>query len=190
MIAKTTPIQTGPLTVDDYERLTTDTDIRYELIDGVLIEMPAPTIFHQLLSVQYFMLLQLFVQARELGKVLYAPVDVELAPRVVLQPDIVFVSTGNAAVLQRKRIIGAPDLVVELSSPATQARDLGRKRELYEQAGIREYWYVDVEARTQTVWRLEEGRFVVASPEGGRIRSPLLPELEIDVAAIFAAAER
>lgn len=130
------------------------------------------------------------MRQRRLGTVLYAPVDVELSPRFVLQPDLVFVSAGNASALGGKRIIGTPSLVVELSSPATQDRDLGRKRELYQQAGVRECWYIDTKARTQTGWRLAEGRFVEVPADGERVRSPLLPEPEIELTVLFAAAEQ
>ena len=64
---------------------------------------------------------------RQLGKLYNAPLDVHLGPEDVYQPDIIFVSAANAAILQ-DWIRGAPDLVVEILSPGTAQRDLGPKK--------------------------------------------------------------
>ena len=79
MVARTKTIPIGPLTVNDYERLTADTDTRYELIDGVLIEMPSPTVFHQRVLAQYFAPLWQHAEQSGHGSVLFAPLDVQLS---------------------------------------------------------------------------------------------------------------
>lgn len=183
-----TRIQTEPFTVADYEGLPDD-GRRYELMDGVLIEMPAPTIFHQSVLSEYNDLLKHHVRQYRLGKALFAPVDVELSPMNVVQPDLVFVSTVNSHVLTGKRIVGAPDLVVEATSPESRVRDMVRKRDKYQHAGVREYWLIDTDAHTHTIWALE-GRYYVEVPanEDGTARSIVLPDLTIDVQALFIAA--
>lgn len=189
MVAETQPtIQTEPLTVVDYERLPDD-GRRYELMDGVLIEMPAPTIFHQAVLAEYYDLLKHHVRDYRLGKVLFAPVDVELSPMDVVQPDLIFVFAANNHVLTGKRVVGAPDLVVEATSPESRVRDMVRKRDKYQHAGVREYWLIDTNAQTQTTWALE-GRYYVEIPadEDGRAQSIVLPDLTIDVDVLFAAA--
>ena len=190
MVAGQQTVQTVPLTVGDYERMTADTDTRYELIDGVLIEMPSPTVFHQRILQRYFRLLDDYVEERHLGEVFIAPLDVELSPYDVVQPDLIVVATRNADVITGKRIVGAPDLAVEISSPGTTVRDRIRKRRLYEQAGVREYWFADTFAQTQTTWALEGRHYVEIPAPEGQSRSVLLAELEIDVAAVIAAANR
>lgn len=190
MVAETqTSIQTEPLTVADYERLPDD-GLRYELMDGELIEMPAPTIFHQLVLAEYYVQLRQHVHQFRLGRALFSPVDVELSPLNVVQPDLIFVSTANDHVLTGKRVVGAPDLVVEATSPESRVRDMVRKRDKYQHAGVREYWLIDTKARTHTTWALE-GRYYVEIPadEDGKARSIVIPTLTIDVEALFAAAE-
>ncbi len=184
-------IQTEPLTVADYERLPDD-GRRYELIDGELIEMRAPSLFHQLLLANYFAMLWAYVQERKFGWVMFSPLGVELAEHNVLQPDLVFVSRGNQAMMAGRLVKGSPDLVVEATSPDSRLRDMVRKRDKYQHAGVREYWLIDTIAQTQTTWVLE-GRYYVELPtdEDGKARSIVLPDLKIDVSALFdAAADR
>lgn len=181
--------QTRLFTVDDYDQLPDDGP-RYEIIDGVLIEMPAPTIFHQQVLSEFNDLLKQHVRQRRLGLVLFAPVDVELTRLDIVQPDLVFVSHANAKVIapSGKRIVGAPDLVVETSSPRTILRDLGAKRRLYASHGVREYWFVDTDTKTLKLWTLDGSDYIEAPTDDARLRSVVLPELQIDVPALMAAA--
>lgn len=191
MVAEQQMVQTVPLTVDDYERMTADTDTRYELIDGVLIEMPAPTVVHQRMLRRYFRLLDDHVEERQLGEIFFAPVDVELSPYDVVQPDLVFVSTAKSGIVTDKRIAGTPDLVVEASSPSSIVRDQIRKHRLYRDFGVAEYWFIDIPERTHTTWVLTKGQYEELSANAdGRARSIVLPDLQIDVTALFAAADR
>ena len=79
--------------------------------------------------------------------------------------------------------------MVEILSPSTRDRDLGVKLDLYARYGVRGYWLVDPVARGITVCVLKEGRYELLPNEGGIARSLVLPELRVDVAALFAAAE-
>ena len=182
-----TPIQTLK-TVADYDALPDD-GYRYELIDGELIEMPAPSLLHQAVQTYLASLLLTFVMQRMSGRVYVSPVDVQFVG-VVVQPDIVYVSSERFDVLTQRRIVGAPDLVVEILSPSTRTHDLTTKREIYRLEGVREYWVVDLEARTATVWALVEDRYVEQRPdENGWYSSAVLPGFAVDVAAVIAAVE-
>lgn len=179
----------GSLTVEDYERLTADTDRRYELIHGELIEMPSPGTLHQ--AVQYYLasLLVAFVMQWGLGRVYGAPTDVQLVG-VVVQPDLFFVSRERSGIVTPQRATGAPDLVMELLSPSTRKHDLTTKREIYRLEGVREYWVIDIESRSATVWALVEDRYVAQGPDAdGFQASTVLPGFTIDVAAAIAAVE-
>ena len=101
------------------------------------------------------------------------------------------VALGHARLAIIEAVVhGAPDLVVEIASPASRRQDEVLKRGLYERAGVEEYWLVDPEAETVKVFRRGEsgyGRPVLLSArEGDRLESPLLPGLEIPLAAVFA----
>ena len=102
----------------------------YEVLNGELIMAAAPILRHQEVSGNIFELLKSFVRSKKLGKVYLTPVDVVLGDEVV-EPDIVFVSTDRKEIMSKERIVGAPDLVVEVLSLSTSARDLRYKWDLY-----------------------------------------------------------
>ena len=173
-------------TVADYDLLPEDGP-RHELIDGVLIEMPGPTVLHQRLVGWLFLVIAGFVRRDHLGEVFFAPLDVELSDGRVMQPDILFVSSARREVITDARIVGAPDLVVEISSPTTRDRDLIGKRDAYLDSGVREYWFVDVDERTLTVWVAGDADWdALGANEQGEARSIVLPGLTVDPVALFA----
>ena len=104
-------------------------------------------------------MVQLFEQIPEpgFGMVFPAPVDVQLSEHDVVQPDIIVVLTNNS-VVQETRIVGTPDLVVEVLSASTRRRDETLKRQLYEQYQVPEYWIVDPDAHIVQQLRLAEDR--------------------------------
>ena len=139
---------------------------RWELIHGVAYDMtPAPTFEHQHLSSKIHVAI-----ANALGeknqksgedcKVVAAPLDVYLDESVV-QPDLVVIC--DPAKISTRGIEGAPDLVVEILSPRTAAKDLNRKWWLYESAGIPEYLIVDPEEKVGRLLRLVNGLYVEAA---------------------------
>jgi Uma2 family endonuclease len=119
----------------------------------------------------------------------FAPLGVRLADHDMVEPDLVYVSNERAAAITARYIAGAPDLVVEALSPSTWRRDLGSKRARYELLGVREYWVLDPERGTATVFRRDGSAFltpVLLSAEAGdRLTTPLLPGLEIPLAQVF-----
>jgi len=135
------------LTYADYAALPDDGH-RYQLLEGELVMTPSPSAWHQGVSREIFVGLVQFVHLHGLGDVFAAPLDVTLSDRNVLQPDILFISNERARILQGGRIIGAPDLCVEILSPGTQRIDRVRKLELYARFEVTHYWIVDLSART------------------------------------------
>ena len=117
-----------------------DDQLRHELIDGEHFVSPSPATAHQEISKRLFVALNTFVERHRLGEVLYAPFDIKLSAYTVLVPDLVFFTTARFAdVVNEKHAVAAPDLVVEILSPGTRRRDLGRKRAVYDCDGAREY---------------------------------------------------
>ena len=172
-------------TYEDYLRSTQEG--RYELINGRLERMPAPGFIHQEVSGRIWLVMRMFAERHGLGKVLYAPFDVILGERVVVQPDIVFISKENLKNIKEGRLFGPPDLVVEVVSPNTVRRDTFVKKELYAKAGVKEYWIVYPEERAIEVWVLKEGKYHLHSvSEGdGRVKSEVLEGLEVEVMGVF-----
>jgi len=116
-------------------------DERWEIIAGVAYAMaPAPSTRHQIVIGNLFGRL-IRDLAGELCRPFMAPTDVKLSDLDVVQPDILVVC--DPIRITPTHIEGAPDVVIEVLSPATAAKDLRQKKALYERAGVREYLVVD-----------------------------------------------
>jgi Uma2 family endonuclease len=177
-------------TINDY--MSTPNEKRYQLLDGELLVAPSPTRKHQTISGQLYLTMTQFVTQSQLGQVWYAPLDVILSNHDVVQPDILFVSNARANILTEANVQGAPDLVVEILSPATAQHDREYKRTLYSRHGVREYWLVDPEENMVEVWTdrdSESGTGLVlaaAYQRGDTLASPLLEGLNIPLEALFS----
>ena len=161
---------------------------RRELRWGTLVREPAPRYGHQAVLTNLTMALAWHVRERALGRVCVSPVDVVLdeARALVLQPDLIFVSTDRLSIL-RDRVWGAPDLVVEVLSPGSARRDRIEKLRWYRQYGVREYWLVDASARRIDVVVLQQPRSRRRRFTGTTaLKSALFPNLGLRVADVFA----
>src|SRR3990172_5007280 len=96
----------------------------YQLIGGKLIMTPAPSTYHQIISMKLEVKIANFVMEKDLGIVLNAPIDVYFEETETYQPDIIFISKDRLHIIERERIKWAPDLVIEILSPATAYYDL------------------------------------------------------------------
>ncbi len=173
-------------TYQDYLNLPEDR--RYELIDGDLLLSPSPTERHQRALLNLAVLLSAFAEANHLGRVYVAPFDVVISDTDVMQPDILFVSNERASRIGERAVHGTPDLVVEILSRSTAERDRTIKAKLYARAGARELWLLDPVAKTFEVFVNTESGFQSNSISGADqiARSPLLPDLAIEVAKLFS----
>jgi Uma2 family endonuclease len=115
--------------------------------------------------------------------------DVLLSRYDVVQPDLLFISKERAGIVTEKNVQGAPDLVIEILSESTRRRDEGIKLDLYERAGVLEYWMFNPFHKTAKIYRLTpEGFRLVAelSAEAGDVlTTPLLPGLEMPLSELF-----
>jgi len=170
---------------EDYLQL--DDEQRYEIIEGELLMVPAPSSFHQWYSHNLEILLTEFVREHDLGYVFDAPIDVILSPDNVVQPDILFIAKTRREIIQERGIFGPPDLVVEIVSPSSVHRDYHAKQKLYERFGVREYWLVDPGNRAVDVLGMDDGVYAsvsFASGEGS-VTSKILEGLMISLGDIF-----
>ena len=176
----------GRWTYKEYAALPNDGH-RYEIVDGVLYMTPSPTEWHQTVAGRIFRLLAAHVEDNGLGRVYIAPLDVELAPYVVVQPDILVILNENRDRITMSRIIGAPDVVVEVTSPGTAAYDRREKQDAYARAGVPEYWIVDPSAQTVDVLVLSTGLYrSLGVFEGSTLfPSQVLPGFAVKVEKFF-----
>jgi len=173
-------------TYKDYKSLPESETKRYELIEGELIMVPSPNEYHQRISRKIEFLLQDFVEKNKLGEVYYAPLDVHLGEDVV-QPDILFVSKARSKIITKEEILGAPDLVIEILSPATAERDRTYKKTLYARHGVQEYWIVDPGEKIVEVMTLGKTGFESSGVYGkmSTLKSTIFPDLTIKLSDVF-----
>jgi Uma2 family endonuclease len=156
------PPPQGEWTYDDFLRLEDD-GWRYEVIRGELYMTPPPSERHQFTSMNLSVAFYTFVKSHKLGRVYTAPFGVILGDIATpVQPDIVFVAAERlATVVTEDGLRGAPDLIVEILSPSNWLTDRRTKFELYQEAGVREYWLVNPKTCVAEVYVLRDGEFTL-----------------------------
>jgi Uma2 family endonuclease len=170
---------------------TQETVLPRELAFGVLHVAEAPTTFHQRAVRDLTIALTAFVDQGRLGEVLPAPVDVILDhdAALIVQPDVLFVSAERSH-LVGDRIMGPPDLVVEVLSPKSRIGRLDERVGWFAQYGVRECWLVDLPRKEIAILAFAGGRIADRTLVSGRqtIASAVLPDLTLTPAGIFGWA--
>ena len=184
----TTDIKTGTrMTLEEFLALPEFEGYYCELVDGVVYMAAFPIPDHQFLA----MVLSgyMFQQIMETGLgIVYQAAGVVVSNDSALGPDIVVVRTERVGIIGPTVIDGgAPDIVVEVLSSNRHA-DLVRKRELYEAAGILEYWVLDGDADTLTQLELDsdgvyQERAVLTA--SGTLTTPLFPTFSLPLEQLF-----
>lgn len=179
------PASKKQYTYADYEKLPEGAP--YQLIGGDLIKEPSPVPYHQMVSIRIVFELVKFVEERNLGVVLDAPMDVYLSDTEVYQPDIMFISKDRMNIIGEKNIEAAPDLVVEILSPSSAYYDLRHKMHVYETSGVREYWVVDPIEKSVEIYQNINGEFKLFNKalSSGLIRSALLEGFTVELEKVL-----
>ena len=172
-------------TLDEFFALPEDRSRRHELLDGVHVVSPNPTVRHQLAVMSLFHRLMPPLAARPDLLLLPVAGDIVLGAQTVVVPDL-FVIPRPRTIDVHWRDVARPLLAVEVLSPDSVRRDRVVKRRLYQQAGVPEYWIVDLDAETLERWRSDDDRPEVLSElliwrlEGSE-------PFELDLVAFFEA---
>jgi Uncharacterized protein conserved in cyanobacteria len=164
-----------------------ETNRRMELVFGVVREPPAPRWGHQAVVTRLVTLLEPYVRAERLGHLCVSPIDVVLSVEhgLVVQPDLVFVSTDRMAMV-RERVYGAPDLTIEVLSFGTAFHDRTVKLEWYREYGVRECWLIDPVRCAVEVVNLASGVDHRRGFDGRQlVESSVLPGLTLEASAVF-----
>ena len=168
---------------------------RVELFKGKIFKMsPATSTSHQKISRVFAgNLYNYFINNS--CEFFTAPFDVKLLNKkrstpekdifTVVQPDLCVICDSKK--LDKKGCNGAPDLVMEILSPGNSKKEMDIKFDLYEEAGVAEYWLVYPEEKSVIIYILKEGRYIGLKPftEGQILRSTIFPDLEIDLEKVF-----
>jgi len=150
------PLPEGKISYEQFLQWL-DEDTWAEWVDGEVILMSPVSDEHQSLAMYLKVMMGFYVNSRGLGIVLDEPFQMKSAPQLPgRSPDILFVSSARHHLIQRHFLNGPADLVVEVISPESRARDRGEKYYEYEQAGVREYWIIDPERKQVEFYVLSE----------------------------------
>ena len=183
------------MSVDEFLDLPeTDDKLRLELDDGELYVMPRPRRVHQFLKdglVAYFR--NHLDSFQEPPAVMYSELVTILSrePRRVLVPDLAIILHEHTDIFVRGYAEGPPDIVIEILS-TNRERDLVRKRQIYAEAGVPEYWIFDYQNDTVTPLELQGSEYVERPTLGvdDTLTTALLPGLAIPLADLFHHRQR
>ena len=171
--------------------LTWDEQERAELIDGALVMMAPPSRIHQKISAELGRQLGNYLEGKKC-EVYAAPFAVRLFEKAGDRPEDALVEPDLSVICDPGKLDdmgckGAPDLIIEILSPSTQRHDRLTKYNLYQRAGVREYWIVDPAARSIQSFVLEDGHYTAAgfgSP-GDVLKVNVLEGCFIELSKVF-----
>ncbi len=167
---------------------------RVELFKGKIFKMsPAPSLKHQSISSWLHGELHIFFKNHDC-KLFSAPFDVRLTTKnkkdeeitTVVQPDLCVICDPKK--LDKRGCLGAPELVIEILSPGNSKKEMTNKFDLYEEAGVQEYWIINPLDEMILIYVLENGKFTnlrVKPIIDDYITSKLFPNLKIHTDEIF-----
>ncbi len=188
-------VVTKVITWDDYVRGEPAELEHYEIEDGVVIELPAPTLHHQRIVCRLLRFLEDFFWSKHnLGEVLAAPFDVVVQrnPVRTRHPDLLVVLREKVHQMEAspERLEFAPDLVIEVLSPSESVTTLLKKLDDYHPIGMREVWLVNLATKTVEVikWQKEGWDSVGIFGANQTLKSKVLPELSLPVVQILEGA--
>lgn len=142
---------------------------RCEVIDNTLFMSPSPTSDRQNLLGDIFFQIKQSVRQNQTGKVFISPLDVYLDNELnVVQPDIIFIKAENLQIVERKGIVGSPDLVIEVLS-SNKDYDIHKKFDLYQKNGIPEYVIINPESKEVSHYLLNNGKYEAIASENGKL---------------------
>ena len=190
----TTKFRTGMrMSLDEFLAID-ETDGKWELDDGVLYIMPTGTPDHQFLIGELIWNFRNYLNGfdeppaqfyHEITTILSR--ELQRAP----EPDMVIILNENWGIVGRSRVEAPPDIAIEILS-TDRNRDLVRKRQIYAEAGVLEYWPIDPRTDTVTQLELRDGEYIERAVLGADdvLTTPLLPGLSIPLADIFRHRQR
>jgi Uma2 family endonuclease len=174
-------------TVADLDDLPDDDGNRYEVIDGELLVTPAPALPHQGAVGELFARLREFLGRQPIGVVFISPADITFSPTRLVQPDVFVVPIVGGQRPRKWTDVTQLLLAIEVLSPSTARADRVRKRSLYREQGVAEYWIVDLESRTFERSTPGDPRVEVLSDELTWSPGGASDSLVIDVSEFFSA---
>ena len=175
-------------TYQDYLELPEEPGYRHEILDGVLIREPSPSVPHQRTSRRLQRILEdYFCEVDPEGEVFDAPLDVTLDDTTVVQPDIFYVSGEQRALVEYARVDGAPALIIEILSPSTDRKDRFKKMHIYQRAKVQHYWLVNPDDKSLECFAVRDGLYMLVASGTGEdtVKHPGFEGLTIDLKSLW-----
>ncbi len=171
-----TPSQPHKITYEEFLAWA-DEDTYAEWVNGEVIMTSPASKRHQEICLFLGQIVGIYVKEKGLGETFIPPFQMRLE-HSGREPDLLFVASDHLQRLKANYLDGPADLVVEIISPESDARDRGEKFTEYEQAGIPEFWLVDPEREQAEFYQSNErGRYSPTPLDGGVYRSKAIPGL-------------
>ena len=171
---------------EEYQRLPEGPPY-FDYIDGEAIELNRPTPRHQRIEGRLLHKLDSFVSEHRLGEV-HHEISVELPTGDFVGPDLVFISASRLEIYDASSgVRGAPDLVVEISSPSTASYDRFKKLDKYFDSEVKWVWLVEQDSLGIEEYAWTETGYLRcgAVSAGEKFHPRLFPGLEIDLAGLM-----
>ena len=169
-------------------RALPDDGKRYEVLDGVLLVSPAPSLRHQRAVRLLCRILEDYTRAHGIGETMISPADIELSPTRLVQPDVFVVPEELRAASWRE--VTRLHLAAEVISPSTARADRMEKRTAYQDKEVPEYWVVDLDTRVFERWLPSDVRPEILSDRIEWHPVAEVPPLSIDLVSYFAEVWR
>ncbi len=160
-------------------------EVKADFIEGLIYYHGVPSTPHERIFMRTANKLYNFAEAQSLGTVLGSRTSVDFGPAYHPMPDILYLAKDNPAKEERDRIVGVPDLVIEILSPSTRRIDLGEKRQFYRQYGVPELYFIDPVNGQVVIDCLKDGAYETFTLQTGSFESRVLPGLVWDVAQLY-----
>jgi Uma2 family endonuclease len=178
----------GLVDYETYRALVKDGE-KADLIDGVIYMASPDKKINNDLNGFIYQLIDGFMAARNIDGVTFlSRFSCRITEFCAPEPDVGYVRPDRAHLVEQRHMLGGPDIAVEIVSRDSRARDYGVKRELYQSAGVAEYWIIDPLKGQALFLRLEDGKYQAAELESGHVfRSSVIPGFWLDVHWLFSS---
>lgn len=158
--------------VDIYRLLPEGTPV--QVINNRFYMSPAPNVPHFRIVDSIIDEFKKIVSKNNSGRIFFAPIDVYLGDKNAVQPDIFYISNENAHIIKEDAVYGAPDLIVEVLSRGNKKADLVKKKAVYEEFGVKEYFIINPADKSVIAYFLENKKYAEQTASKGKLTSKLL----------------
>ena len=174
------------LTAEEFDNYPFEEDKRYELDEGELIETERPPYKHNRVVLKLLFAVETFLRESGSGEALISENVYALGPLTRRSPDLAIILGDRRAELENAKVIAIiPEIAIEVLSPSETRRMIDPKLKQYFEAGVKEVWLIDPEAKVAEIWTGPQLPERELSADDS-ITSPLLPRFGLELAELFA----